>query len=368
VTTKIIHSEIKPITGIRGIAALWVVSCHWAGPQWTGIGRDIALHGYAAVDLFMVMSGFVLGLAHAAHVGASVWHGYWRFLLSRLARLYPLYLLTTLASLVLWFTVEPDAGWITPGVVASNLLMADTTFWDVNALDGPSWAVSVEWTLNLFFPIFCLIGLRLSQRWTVAVALLCAGLLVLTSVLDAQWNGGVPGALGVLDNRLLYLRCAPEFTLGLLIWRWWEAAGRSTRFGGTGWMLTCVAVMVATLPFKAMDLPFVLACCLLLPGLAEGRSPVAQWFAAGWMCWLGTISFSLYLWHAAFIPLRDGIASLSAGLGVMGAGVLANGVTLALVLAFSGVSYAWFEMPARRWVRGWFTQPRPVAPPHPATR
>ena len=342
-------AEIKPITGIRGLAALWVVSCHWAGPELPKLGYAVALHGYAAVDLFMVMSGFVLGLAHAARVGPSVWHGYGHFLISRLARLYPLYLLTTLVCLGL--ALGRGEGWVTPGVVASNLLMADTTFWDVDALNGPSWAVSVEWTLNLFFPIFCLIGLRLSQRWTVAVGVLCAGLLVLTSVLEVQWNDGIAGSLGVLDNRLLYLRCAPEFTLGLLIWRWWEASGRVTRFGGSGWMLGCLAVMVASLPFKSMDFPFLLAFCLLLPGLAQATSPVARVFASRWMCWVGTVSFSLYLWHAAAIPLRDGLIGITAGLGEMPARMVANTVTLALVLAFSGLSHRRIELPARDWVR-----------------
>jgi peptidoglycan/LPS O-acetylase OafA/YrhL len=348
-TTTKLSGEILPITGIRGLAALWVVACHWAGPELTGVGRDIALHGYAAVDLFMLLSGFVLGLSHASRVKGSVWSGYGHFLLQRLGRLYPLYLLTTLACLAL--ALLRGESWITPGVLASNLLMADTTFWDENAIDGPSWAVSVEWTLNLFFPLFVFFCLRLSRRWSYAIAVLCAAVLVLTSVLEVQWNHGIPGSLGVLDNRLIYLRCAPEFTLGLLIWRWWEAAGRTTRFSRPGWVVGCFAVMLATLPYKSMDFPFVLAACLLLPALAEGSAPLVRLFAWRPLVWVGTISFSLYLWHAAFIPLRDLIAGIAAGLGPQAAGMLANTATLALVLAFSSASHRWFEAPMRRWMR-----------------
>lgn len=342
--------EIRPLTGIRGVAALWVVSCHWAGPELTGIGRDIALHGYAAVDLFMILSGFVIGLSHGAHVGPSVWSGYGRFLVRRFIRLYPLYLAATLVCLIL--VLARGETWVTPGVVASNLLMLDTTLWDVDAIDGPSWAVSVEWTLNLFFPVFCYLCLRLSRRWMLAMAALAAASLVLTSVLEVHWNNGIPGSLGVLDNRLLYLRCAPEFTLGLLIWRWWEEAGRRTRFGASGWVVACLLTMAATLPFKSMDYPFVIAFCLLLPGLAEARSPVARIFAIEPVRWVGTVSYSLYLWHAAFIPLRDFIVSLLPGLGVRLAGMAANSLTLAVVLLVSGLSYRWIERPAQRWLRG----------------
>ena len=350
--------EIRPLTGIRGVAALWVVSCHWAGPELTGLGRDIALHGYVAVDLFMILSGFVLAMTYAPRMQPQIWSGFGGFVWQRVCRLYPLYALTTLVCLAEDF--GRGQGLFAPGSsgalgpLASNLLMTTTTIWDVDAIDGPSWSISVEITLNLFFPLFLLLCLRLSARWAVTMTVLAVVALVATTLLNVGWNDGIPGSLGVLDNRLMYLRCAPEFALGMLCWRWWSSSPWPARFGGTGWMGVCLIAMLLMTPFKSLDLPFVLASCLLVIGLATQRSWLAELFGRGLLHWLGEVSFSLYLWHAAFIPLRDGIAAATGGLGVIASGMLANSVTLALVLVFSGLSYRWFELPARRWLRGVF--------------
>ena len=107
-------------------------------------------------------------------------------------------------------------------------------------------------------------------------------------------------------------------------------------------------------PFKSLDLPFVLASCLLVIGLATQRSGLARLFGSAPLHWIGEVSFSLYLWHAAFIPLRDGIETAVGGSGVVAAGMMANSAALALVLICSGLSYRWFELPTRRRLRGLF--------------
>ena len=287
--------EIKPLTGLRGVAALWVVACHWVGPEVSGIAADIALHGYAAVDLFMILSGYVLGMVYAPGFAPQIWSGFGRFLWQRICRLYPLYALTTLVSLAL-----SREDWPVDAII-SNLLMTTTHLWEVDAINGPSWSISVEITLNLFFPLFVLLCARLRAEWSVVVGLLCAAALVAVSVLDHRWNGGVAGALGTLDTRLMYLRCGPEFALGMLCWRY---RGRFASCGRS-WVLVVVALaMLAMTPFKSADLGFVAAACVLVIGLGAETSQVAALLGARVPHWLGVISFSLYLWHAPFLALR----------------------------------------------------------------
>ena len=105
--------EIRSLTGLRGIAALWVVVHHALyiarprGPFWT-----LIYHGYLAVDLFFVLSGYVIAMNYAErselriHLGDVV-----AFLCKRFARTYPLYAVATLASgLVLYyFGIRPWA-------------------------------------------------------------------------------------------------------------------------------------------------------------------------------------------------------------------------------------------------------------------
>ena len=348
------NREIRSLTGIRGIAACWVVACHWSGDELSGLARDVALHGYVAVDLFMVLSGFVLAMTYADG-GRG---GYRYFVWQRFCRLYPLYAVTTLVCLTgdAWSGTglfAPGGGPVLPALI-SNLLMTTTHVWEVDAIDGPSWSVSVEFTLNLFFPLFVLLCIRLSRRQSVAVAILCAAALILVSVLNHRLDGGAPGELGTLDVRLMYLRCGPEFALGMLCWRVWRQAPRAAVLGRTAWLAAIVAAMLAMTPFKALDLPFAAACCLLVTGLASERSVIARILGSRIPHWLGTISFSLYLWHAAFAPMRPALLAVLplADPGV--ARMAANSVALAAVLAFSTLSFYYFEIPSRRWLRGRF--------------
>ena len=134
---------------MRGIAALWVVACHWSGTELSGTVRAIALHGYIAVDLFMLLSGFVLALTYTGCRS----HG--RFVLHRLCRLYPLYAVATFVCMAeLWWSESgvfaPNGGPWLPAVL-SNFLLATTNGWEVDAFDGPSWVVTVSAYLRRVF-------------------------------------------------------------------------------------------------------------------------------------------------------------------------------------------------------------------------
>lgn len=343
--------EIKPLTGIRGIAALWVVACHWSGSELTGIAKDVALHGNAAVDIFMILSGFVLALTYRER------EPYFLFLARRLCRLYPLYLLTTLAFLALDHWVGPREFGLAD--LASNLLLTDTHLWEVNAIDGPSWVVSVEFTLNLFLPLFVFLCLRQSWRRNTALAVLCFAILVAVSVLNHRWDNGVAGELGTLDTRLMYFRCGPEFALGMLCWRLWREIPWATALGRPAVLAPTILAMLAMTPFKSLDLPFVVASCILIVGLATEQGWIAAVLGSRIPHWLGTISYSVYLWHEAYLPLREGVLpSLPAGNpGLM----IANTLGLAAVLVFSTLSFRWFETPVRKWTNGILPKsPHPV--------
>lgn len=314
--------------------------------------QDVALHGYAAVDLFMILSGFVLAMTYVPRTPGPVWQGFPSFMAQRLARLYPLYALTTLVSLLLAWR---DGTTPNPAAIASNLLMTTTNLWEVDAINGPSWSISVEITLNLAFPLFVLLCIRTRPRTAATLAALCAAALVAVSLLDHRLNGGVPGALGTLDTRLIYLRCAPEFALGMLCWRLLTTAPQAAWLGTTPPLALVIAAMLAMTPSKSLDLPFVACACLLVTGLAAERSPLTTLLGSRLPHWLGTISFSLYLWHAPALALRPALVQAATALGAPSqttALMAANSVNLALVLLAATVSYHRFEAPLRRRLRG----------------
>src|SRR5215469_633600 len=95
------RAEIRALTGLRGVAALLVALYH-INPNLiapTATGRFVG-KGYLWVDLFFVLSGFLLAMNYAGKFAGGWKLGAWLdFLLHRVARIYPLYIVLVAASL-----------------------------------------------------------------------------------------------------------------------------------------------------------------------------------------------------------------------------------------------------------------------------
>jgi peptidoglycan/LPS O-acetylase OafA/YrhL len=317
-------------------------------------------HGYLAVDLFMVLSGFVLAMIYGARfVAAPSWRQFGHFLWMRLARIYPLYALTTLVCLALSLGGVPV--WGEPkhdGLsVVANLLLVQCWGWPNESLNAASWSISTEWAANLLFPALA-IGL-LGWRWrhsatlmagtfaALAIAALFAG----QSGLDEPIIGAVnwyvaPGAL---------LRCISEFMLGMACWR---VRGAMPRLGGTGVMFGLAVVFLMLCQTYAADLALLPMICLLVIGLSFERSALSRFFGLPPMRWLGTISFSIYLWQMPLAPLVPWITARLAGAGLAEPSTIAKLTLMALVLAVSHLSFLGFEKPCQMRMRKAMTPDR----------
>ena len=95
--------EIRALTGLRGAAATAVMIDHYMAVDFTRpFPWPLLPHGYVAVDLFMILSGFVLAMSYEARFATMATPAFTTlFLKTRIARLYPIYALMTLACFVL---------------------------------------------------------------------------------------------------------------------------------------------------------------------------------------------------------------------------------------------------------------------------
>ena len=125
------RGEIRPLTGLRGIAGCWELVFHLHEEQGLrGYAGAILKHGYLAVDIFFVLSGFVMALSyrHLFEAGFSV-RSFAGFLIRRLARVWPLYAAATLAYLAV-FASGLGSGRVSPstliGLLPINLAMLQT--------------------------------------------------------------------------------------------------------------------------------------------------------------------------------------------------------------------------------------------------
>ena len=343
--------EIKALTGLRGIAALYVVLFHVNGHYlFPATFLPFIRHGYMAVDLFFILSGFVMAMTYAGMFsdGFSV-RNFKQFLLLRLARIYPLFALMTLVTAVLVGTVMTKVSTVPdlPKALIYNFAMIHV--WGLsNSIVPPSWSISTEWLAYLLFPLGIWGALKVPRRWTLAGLAISFAILAMIAY-GPQWIAKQPLAFrhGPLDIVSSYavgtsLRCLASFFIGLVAYRFREHVPSRAAF-------VLMALTVILLCFKGSDLFLVGVFAVLIMALSHDEGPVARWLHTPWIYWLGLVSYALYLIHDLVLRI---VFRMLPGWGVHGVpGEVWVLVTLAVSIGLAGLSHHAFEKPSRRWFR-----------------
>lgn len=288
--------RIAPLTGLRGIAAVAVMIYHIPhNPAFAGWDVPLFSRAYLCVDLFFILSGFVISLGYYERVVQRLSPAsYGDFLVNRLARVWPLHFVVALvfaARFLLNVSGEQGVA-LTPANVAANLLMVQSWGWGTQALAGNSWSVSTELVAYLAYPLVALLAFS-RLAWLQAAG--SAGLL-----LAVAWLGhGSRGPLDVNDGDTILpvLRCLAGFSLGVLAYRLVQDARTARWLGGEhGFVAACIGIAAALL-VPGGDVLVVLAFVpLVMACYYNGRAVRAV--MANPVCFhLGLISYSIYLWH-----------------------------------------------------------------------
>jgi len=230
--------NLKSLTSLRFFAAMWVVAYHF----WPNLGLAmpaVIAKGYLGVELFFVLSGFILCHVYLENFGQGRFN-YREFLWARLARIYPVHLAVLLGLMLLIATAAMmgvsagDKLLIWPSLPAQLTL---TQAWGLSPLGGwnhPSWSISAEWFAYLSFPAFAVVAWRLISRPRLALVFALA--LVVALNICFQAVAGFP----LTKATLLWgaLRIVPCFALGCAVWLAWRAnlvVGKSSGLGLALW-------------------------------------------------------------------------------------------------------------------------------------
>ena len=354
------ESRVAGLDGLRGAAALFVVVNHIFLRAWPGYPVDHAplwaswfIYGRFAVDVFIVVSGFSLGLGPARYE--------WRFrslatFANRRAwRILPPYWAALGFSLVMtWYVLaqprlpRPDAGSVAVnGLLVQNIVPAASP-------NRAFWSIAVEAQLYVLLPLLLLLVRRVN-----ALAMVAMVAAVVTGV------GAIGPQFGLTNSALLDLTpdLAVLFAIGVL------AAGIVTapdRIRARPWALfaLCAAGLVVALILVMgptwtndhlfwVDLAWGPALGCFVAALATSRPrPVVRLLEMRPLRRLGSFSYSLYLTHAPIV------IAVSYGLVL---GRVPRGTTTFLVLVailvpltvvFARLFAAAFEFPFQRH-RGW---------------
>ncbi|WP_184719119.1 acyltransferase [Caulobacter sp.] len=345
-------ADIRSLTGLRIVAAAWVLVYHFRNRLGLDLERfGLVAKGYLGVDLFFILSGFIL-----THVYLRAWEEgrfqYRAFLWARLARLYPVHLLTLAGTVALWAvgrwqgaSFDPIA--FDPAVLPQQILLIHA-WWTTPTVQWnfPSWSISAEWFAYLAFPAAAVAAMALRARPVLAV-LLAAGLFFLLDALVGR--GG--GDLTQMTAQGGALRIVPSFAMGVALHRLGRT--RSMTLGlariGTG---AALAWIVVSTSLGLADIWIWPALAALIFCLAErDKSGRVGMLAVPLAVYLGEVSYAVYMTH---LPVDIAYFELLGRLPVQPVGALAWAAWLGVMVAcflVSVIVYHAAERPARRWLR-----------------
>ena len=341
--------HLDALTGIRGLAAWGVVLYHLRlslsdllpAPALAALAK-----GYLAVDLFFMLSGFVIWYNYAARIRGGGWSEARVFLWRRFARVWPLHGVVlagfAVLAVLLGASGRDTAGYPWAELPLHLMLVQNWGFVPELAWNHPAWSISTELAAYLLFP--ALVAVCQWERlpsW--ALVSIAAGLALAIHLLFAAC--GEP-SLGQRITQLGLWRCLAEFAMGIvmcLLWQRWQG-NRGIALGAG---LTCMATFALGWWLELPETALVPAAFFTgLLALALGQGAVGWLFSAKPLRYLGEISYSTYLAHfGLFVAFKLLFVDASFQLDW----IQLEGF-LALVLAASAALYHGVEQPAQRWL------------------
>jgi peptidoglycan/LPS O-acetylase OafA/YrhL len=334
------------IEGLRAVAVLAVVGFHYGVPGMTG--------GFVGVDIFFVISGYLITGLLANELNETGGIALLRFYGRRARRLLPAALLVTLTTLVCGvFLLSPlEQLSVAKAAAASSLYISN--FWFLyqtfdyfspeTALNPflHTWSLSVEEQFYILWPaLLILAGRPKNHPRLLPIAMVAA---TLSSFVLCLWLTDVkqPWAFYASPGR------AWEFGLGALaslspVTRWARASKVAPVIGWLGaplLLFACIAIDDASrFPGPDALLPAGATACVLISGAGNDRRGPALLLNTMPFQWLGALSYSIYLWHwpiIVYAKIVDPHLSLWGRLACV-----------ALTLACAVASYRLLEQPVR---------------------
>lgn len=352
------RSQFRPeIQGLRALAVAAVVIYHLSPTRLTG--------GFVGVDVFFVVSGFLITSHLVAEGDRTGTIRLRSFYARRIRRLLPAALVVLAATTILTFLVVPLAARMATftQIIASafyvqNWALAAQSTDYLASETAPTivqhfWTLSVEEQFYLVWPILILAVLLLARRWRaaaktrglvilfVAVFAISLAWSILQTNADSSlaffstpariWEFAAGAILALVTLRSEILDRIPDV---LRVWMSW---------GGLALLALSFVRFDATtgIPGYAALLPVVGTVAVIAAG-----SPPSPWSPAtlvgfGPVNYLGSISYSVYLWHWPLVVLYPVVTG-------RGIGVTASIIIVAATIGLAALTTSLVENPARR--------------------
>ena len=359
------------LDGIRAVAVVAVLLFHLPARLLPG--------GFLGVDVFFVLSGFLITTLLLAELEGTGGLGFKQFYLRRARRLLPALIAVLVVSTILVLTVARDAA----AVFREDAIAAlsyTTNWWYIldsrtyfELLGRPPllqhlWSLGIEEQFYLVWPTVCYLVWRKWRRPGVGYVA------VFGALAGTAWMailGAVNGPLDPTNTARLYFGSdthAMTVLTGAALAVVWRPSRLPLRIPTSAQVSLAVAGIASLLGLTAVFLwtseasewlfrgGFLIVALITVPLIAAASHPAGAFGAAlgtPVLRWLGTRSYGIYLWHwPIFLVTRP-------DLDVPVRGFWAAILSLTATFAVAEASYRWIEMPVRRGVIGrWWTRVR----------
>ena len=346
-------TRISELDGLRGIAILLVLVFHFTprtGPLF--FLAHAFQFGWTGVDLFFVLSGYLITGILVDSVGH---HAYYRnFIVRRCLRIFPLYYVSLVICCILtyfpnaprWGEFLRAGGWWYATYLGNVRVFMDAA-WPGLAILTPLWSLQVEEQFYLSFPLLVWVLKRKTLAKVLAISVVAA--LALRIALTLAMPGNAFGVYTLMPCRLDPLAMGGLIAIAQREWphrlqsRW------------IGWMTLLSAVAFAavvlhysnsdpwpagmrTIGYTALDLTF----AGILVMLMAWRQPfLLRLCRLRFLCWLGTVSYGLYLLHVPAELIGRRLAAYVVTITPSGSAEFF--VSMAVALSLAWFSWTFFE-------------------------
>ncbi len=338
---------LNNLTGFRFYAAMWVFLYHFF-PVYTSAPKiNIFEIGFLGVDVFFVLSGFILTYVYFKKFFISKVTGrdYWNFIVKRFAKIYPLHFVITLIfiplSCVGKYLFHQDSIHLYFNALLQNFLMIHS--WSTTqylSWNFPSWSISAEWFayLFLFVPLSFIYKFNkiffLSFAGLVVCAFICYWVSIPDFTVDRYTMNGLP-------------RIIPEFIIGVLTGLIKIKFNLSKRKASLVFIFSLLFLLISFYFDFYFHQLCVIGFGMVILGLSY-KTYFDGFFSYGQLIYLGNISFAFYLTQFLSLIIYEQLfRTLFNLLESDYVLILQFSMAFSINFIFAALAYKYFEEPMR---------------------
>lgn len=345
---------VPALTSIRGIAALYVFLFHIHVTYQDNQFFSLFSQGELGVDLFFVLSGYIMAFVYGdTNFKVTNFTSFYReFISARIARVYPLHLVSLIFLLVVvmllpGFKERFKLDYFSANTFVTNILLIQN--WGITRIgwNVVSWSISAEWFMYLLFPIMLYAKRNVRNKYFLFAIIF---LIIIThySIIHLFHLDGYGGiSLGGM------MRVFFEFSLGFFVFFAKDEFQKIfIAFESKLGIVSALVMLSSIILYNYIWFLFLPAITILIVHLGTIECSVSRLLSMKIFVYLGNISFSLYMWHWIIINIQnwmrdEKLIRVQSDFSIY----LSSVVMLIITITVAHYSFLFIEKPTRKLIK-----------------